>query len=71
MVEEVPMEVFCQVMETNFFGGLRCTKAVIPSVREHRNGCMVNITSVAGRIASAALGPYAASKWAFDTISIS
>jgi NAD(P)-dependent dehydrogenase (short-subunit alcohol dehydrogenase family) len=67
-VEEVPMEVFRQVMETNFFGGLRCIKAVIPSMREHRNGCIVNVTSVAGRIASAALGPYAASKWAFEAL---
>ena len=31
------MEVFRQVMETNFFGGLRCIKAVIPSMREHRS----------------------------------
>jgi NAD(P)-dependent dehydrogenase (short-subunit alcohol dehydrogenase family) len=38
-VEEVPMEVFRQVMETNFFGGLRCIKAVMPSMREHRHGC--------------------------------
>jgi NAD(P)-dependent dehydrogenase (short-subunit alcohol dehydrogenase family) len=68
-VEEVSMETFRQVMETNFFGGLRCIKAVIPSMREHHNGCIVNVTSVAGRIASAALGPYAASKWAFEAIS--
>jgi NAD(P)-dependent dehydrogenase (short-subunit alcohol dehydrogenase family) len=68
-VEDVPMEVFREVMETNFFGGLRCIKAVIPSMRERRNGCIVNVTSVAGRIASAALGPYAASKWAFEALS--
>ena len=68
-VEEVPMEVFRQVMETNFFGGLRCIKAVVPSMRERRHGCIVNVTSVAGRLASAAMGPYAASKWAFEALS--
>jgi NAD(P)-dependent dehydrogenase (short-subunit alcohol dehydrogenase family) len=68
-VEEVPMEFFRQVMETNFFGGLRCIKAVIPSMREHRHGCIVNVTSVAGRTTSAAMGPYAASKWAFEALS--
>jgi NAD(P)-dependent dehydrogenase (short-subunit alcohol dehydrogenase family) len=68
-VDEVPMGVFRQVMETNFFGALRCIKAVIPSMREHRCGCIVNVTSVAGQIASAAMGPYAASKWAFEALS--
>jgi NAD(P)-dependent dehydrogenase (short-subunit alcohol dehydrogenase family) len=68
-VEEVPMEVFRQVMETNFFGGLRCVKAVIPCMRERRSGCIVNVSSVAGRTASAAMAPYAASKWAFEALS--
>ena len=40
-VEEVPTGAFRQVMETNFFGGLRCIKAVIPSMRERRQGCIV------------------------------
>jgi NAD(P)-dependent dehydrogenase (short-subunit alcohol dehydrogenase family) len=68
-VEEVPLGIFRQVMETNFFGALRCVKAVIPSMREHRNGCIVNVTWVAGRVASAAMGSYCASKWAFEALS--
>ena len=35
-VEEVPMDFFRQMMETNFFGALRCVKAVIPGMRERR-----------------------------------
>jgi NAD(P)-dependent dehydrogenase (short-subunit alcohol dehydrogenase family) len=68
-VEEVPIGVFREVMETNFFGALRCIKAVIPSMREHCHGCIVNVSSIAGRVASAAMGPYAASKWAFEALS--
>jgi AraC-like DNA-binding protein len=68
-VEEVPMEVFRQVMETNFFGALRCIKAVLPTMRENHQGCIVNVTSVSGRIALASQAPYAASKWAFEALS--
>ena len=58
-VEEVPMDFFRQMMETNFFGALRCMKAVIPSMRERRQGCIINVTSVAGRVAMAPQAPYA------------
>jgi NAD(P)-dependent dehydrogenase (short-subunit alcohol dehydrogenase family) len=68
-VEEVPVATFREVMETNFFGALRCIKAVIPGMRERRHGCIVNITSIAGRIALAPAAPYAASKWAFEALS--
>ena len=68
-VEEVPIGVFRQVMETNFFGALRCIKAVIPSMRARRHGCIVNVTSVAGRVAMAPQAAYAASKWAFEALS--
>jgi NAD(P)-dependent dehydrogenase (short-subunit alcohol dehydrogenase family) len=67
-VEEVPMAVFRQVMETNFFGALRCIKAVIPGMRERRHGCIINVTSIAGRVALAPQAPYAASKWAFEAL---
>jgi NAD(P)-dependent dehydrogenase (short-subunit alcohol dehydrogenase family) len=69
VVEELPLENFRQVMETNFFGNLRCIKAVIPRMRERRRGTIVNVTSIAGRIAFAAHAPYAASKWAFEALS--
>jgi NAD(P)-dependent dehydrogenase (short-subunit alcohol dehydrogenase family) len=68
-VEELPMGVFRQVMETNFFGGLRCIKAVVPSMRKRRHGCIVNVTSVAGRVAMAPQAAYTASKWAFEALS--
>jgi NAD(P)-dependent dehydrogenase (short-subunit alcohol dehydrogenase family) len=68
-VEEAPMELFRQVMETNFFGALRCMKAVIPGMRERRQGCIVNVTSVSGRMAMAPQAPYAASKFALEALS--
>jgi NAD(P)-dependent dehydrogenase (short-subunit alcohol dehydrogenase family) len=68
-VEEMPLAEFRRVMETNFFGALRCIQAVLPAMRQRRSGCIINVTSVAGRIAGGAQGAYSASKWALEALS--
>jgi NAD(P)-dependent dehydrogenase (short-subunit alcohol dehydrogenase family) len=68
-IEETSLELFRNVMETNFFGGLRCIKAVVTSMRERRKGVIVNVTSVAGRVALSPQAAYASSKWAFEALS--
>ena len=68
-IEETPVEIFREVMETNYFGALRCIKQVLPGMRERRRGTIVNVTSVAGRNATAAMASYAASKWALEALS--
>jgi NAD(P)-dependent dehydrogenase (short-subunit alcohol dehydrogenase family) len=68
-IEELSMADFRAVMETNYFGAIRCAKAVIPRMRERRSGCIINVTSVAGRLAPSPLGPYAASKFALEALS--
>jgi len=68
-VEETPLSEFQRCMETNFFGLLRCTKAVLPGMRSRGAGCIVNVSSIAGRFALASHGPYAASKFAVEGLS--
>ena len=68
-VEELPLAEIRAVMETNYFGALRCIQAVVPHMRQRRSGCIINIASVAGRIANSPLGCYAASKFALEAIS--
>jgi NAD(P)-dependent dehydrogenase (short-subunit alcohol dehydrogenase family) len=68
-VEELSMTDFHDVMETNFFGAIRCIQAVLPSMRQRRSGCIINVTSIAGRIALSPMAPYAASKYALEALS--
>ncbi|HET9066120.1 MAG TPA: SDR family oxidoreductase [Gemmatimonadales bacterium] len=68
-VEELPLEAFRAVMETNYFGTIRCIQAVLPGMRERGQGCIVNISSVSGRLSTSPLGPYAASKFAVEALS--
>jgi len=68
-VEELPLASMMAVMNTNCFGVLRCIKAVLPQMRQRRKGCIVNVSSISGRIANSPLGAYCASKFALEAYS--
>lgn len=68
-VEELPMELFKANMDTNYFGALRCIKAVLPSMRKNKSGSIINISSVAGKIYFNFHGAYAPSKAALEALS--
>jgi len=68
-VEELPLAAFRAVMETNYFGVIRCVQAVVPAMRERRSGCIINVSSISGRLASSPLAPYVASKYALEALS--
>jgi len=68
-IEELSMDDIRATMETNYFGAVRCLKAVLPAMRERRSGCIINVTSVAGRVSTSPLGAYAASKFALEALS--
>ena len=67
--EEMELADFKAIMETNYFGAIRCIQAVLPQMRENRSGCIINVASVAGHIANTPLGGYAASKFALEAVS--
>jgi len=68
-VEEMPVSDFRNVMETNCFGAIRCIQAVLPGMRARRNGCIVNVTSISGKLALSPFGAYSASKFALEAVS--
>ena len=68
-VEELPLAAFRAVMETNYLGVIRCIQGVLPAMRQRRSGCIINVASVAGRIACSPFAPYTASKFALEALS--
>ena len=68
-VEELPLAEFRAIMETNYFGALRCIQALVPQMRQRGSGCIINVSSVAGRISNPPLTSYCASKWALEALS--
>ncbi len=64
-VENLPLSVFREVMEVNFFSYVSLIQKLIPLLRESRGMIMIH-GSLAGRIAMPFLSPYSASKFALE-----
>jgi NAD(P)-dependent dehydrogenase (short-subunit alcohol dehydrogenase family) len=65
-LEETSVTEAQQLFETNFFGVLRVTQAVLPSMRQNGHGRIVNISSMLGLLPGPYRGIYAASKHALE-----
>ncbi len=68
-VEESAEADVRHLFEINFFGLMRMTTAVLPLMRAHRSGTVVNMASIAGLNGFASVGYYCASKFAVEGIS--
>jgi NAD(P)-dependent dehydrogenase (short-subunit alcohol dehydrogenase family) len=68
-VEDTPLADFRAQIDTNLFGVIIMTKAVLPYFRERRAGHIIQVTSIAGRIGPAGRAPYAAAKFGVEGFS--
>jgi NAD(P)-dependent dehydrogenase (short-subunit alcohol dehydrogenase family) len=68
-IEEMTTDDLADQFETNVYGPFRCISAVLPAMRERGSGVIVNVSSVAGRVAGPLNGLYAASKFALEAMS--
>ncbi|HLA18530.1 MAG TPA: SDR family NAD(P)-dependent oxidoreductase, partial [Dehalococcoidia bacterium] len=68
-LEEMKVADLVDQFETNVYGPFRCISAVLPAMRERGSGVIVNVSSVAGRVAGPLNGLYSASKFALEAMS--
>ncbi|MCM3575078.1 SDR family oxidoreductase [Mesobacillus subterraneus] len=64
--EELSVEEYRNQFETNFFGVIAVTQAILPSMRKQRSGKIINMSSISGRFGFPGLSAYAASKHALE-----
>ncbi|WP_179315176.1 SDR family oxidoreductase [Winogradskyella undariae] len=67
-IEEIPDAEIKRNFETNLFGPINVTKAVLPSMRKQNSGLIINVTSIAGYMGLPYRGVYSASKGALELI---
>jgi NAD(P)-dependent dehydrogenase (short-subunit alcohol dehydrogenase family) len=69
VVEELRLSDFRRQFETNFFGVIGVTQAVLPHMRQRRSGRILMISSVAGLVSPPTYGAYSSSKHALEGLS--
>lgn len=62
--EQMPDDDFRSQIDTNFYGVVNLTRAVLPIMRVQRSGHIINVSSVGGRMGVPGLSAYQSAKWA-------
>jgi short-subunit dehydrogenase len=68
-VGEIDYEKGHQLFEINYWGAIRMTEAVLPGMRERKDGLIINVSSIVGRRSMPGISVYCASKFALNAFS--
>jgi short-subunit dehydrogenase len=66
IAEEIPIELGRKQLETNFWGTIKVTNAILPHFRKQKSGKIITVGSIVGLVAFPSTAYYAASKHALE-----
>lgn len=69
VMEEITLTDLRKQFETNVIAPVRMAQLVLPGMRERRRGRIINMSSIAGKVAHPLMGPYSGSKHALEAVS--
>ena len=68
-IETMPLQMAQRLFDVNVFGLIGLTQMILPEMRKHGEGRIINVSSIAGRFVTPGSGWYAASKFAVEALS--
>ncbi|WP_143659376.1 SDR family oxidoreductase [Streptomyces sp. MP131-18] len=68
VLETLTIEDLKKSFDTNLFGHLRMNRAVLPAMREHGEGLVIQMSTALGRFVLPFMGPYVGAKWALEGV---
>jgi NAD(P)-dependent dehydrogenase (short-subunit alcohol dehydrogenase family) len=68
LTEAYTIEQFQQSFDVNLFGVARVNRAVLPSMRRHRRGLLIHVSSAAGRVVPPCMAVYCGTKFALEAL---
>jgi NAD(P)-dependent dehydrogenase (short-subunit alcohol dehydrogenase family) len=69
LFEQFSDEAVRKMYETNVFGVMNVTREVLPSMRKQKDGCIINITSIGGKVSVPLVSIYSSTKFALEGLS--
>lgn len=70
-LEQVSTDTWLRLYQVNVIGAFQCARAVVEPMQQSGGGCIINVSSVAARLAQGSSIPYCCSKAALDSLTVS
>lgn len=67
-IEEIPIQEIKEAFDINLFGSIQMIQSIVPIMRKNKNGLIINISSIAGKVGLPFQGVYSSTKFAVEAV---